>query len=375
MNIVIYFLWVLFLACTPLYLLPSGGPQLAHIPLLLIFLYFIFRHRASIFRNSPVKAFSVFVLYATSVNLCFCFFSDFRELGFLLSSLYLIFNVMTLAVSYAIISSEKGLSLLYYALTFIAFAQICAFPVLGMNYGGVRYMAFFNDPNQLASWSLFASVIFAAMKQREKISVVKFLVGGGACATLVLLSVSRGGVIALACIWCIVFWKSSLRVKLLLGLACVISLCVLFPYIEEMPFFSRVQSLSETDIGQDRHWNRIWEFPLYNILGAGEGDNFRFDLTGLEIHSTLLTVLFCYGLPGILLYLRFIKTCIFKTFSNQLVLLFLPLLPSFISVNMIRMTSLYVMFGCLSALLIRRETRITRERGVADTPPPSLKMR
>lgn len=351
MNALYLSLWVFFLVTTPLYLLPSGGPQLAHIPLALIFSILFFKSGVSVLRNTPTRIFGGFAFYALCVNLCYWFFSDLQDYIFLLSSLYLLFNVMTLAVTYVMATRKNGFALIYYSLTFIAVVQVCAFFVLGMNFGGARYLAFFNDPNQLSSWALFSTVVFAAMKQSGKISVVKFLVGGIACAALVLLSVSRGGTIALACIWIIVFWKSPMWVKLILGCVFLISATVLLPYVEEMPFFSRIQTLSEISIGEDRHWSRVWEFPLYNILGSGAGGYERFDITGMEIHSTLLTVLFSYGIPGVLFYLSFIKVCVFKTLKNNFVLIFLPLLPTFVSVNMVRMTSLYVMFGVLFALM------------------------
>lgn len=351
MKVLYFSLWALFLVTTPLYLLPSGGPQLAHIPLALIFSVLFFKSGAAAFGNTPTKIFGGFAFYALCVNLCYWFFSDLQDYVFLLSSLYLLFNVMTFVVTYTMAKRENGFSLIYYSLTVVAVVQVCAFFVLGMNFGGVRYLAFFNDPNQLSSWALFSTVVFAAMKQSGKISVVKFLVGGIACAALVLLSVSRGGTIALACIWIVVFWKSPIWVKLILGCVFLISATVLLPYVEEMPFFSRIQTLSEISIGEDRHWSRVWEFPLYNILGAGAGGYGRFDFTGMEIHSTLLTILFSYGIPGILLYFAFIKTCVFKTLKNNFILIFLPLLPTFVSVNMVRMTSLYVMFGVLFALM------------------------
>lgn len=360
MKVLYFSLWALFLVTTPLYLLPSGGPQLAHIPLALIFSVLFFKSSAAVFGNTPTKIFGGFAFYALCVNLCYWFFSNLQDYIFLLSSLYLLFNVVTFVVTYAMAKRENGFSLIYYSLTVVAVVQVCAFFVLGMNFGGVRYLAFFNDPNQLSSWALFSTVVFAAMKQSGKISVVKFLVGGIACAALVLLSVSRGGTIALACIWIVVFWKSPIWVKLILGCIFLISATVFLPYVEEMPFFSRIQTLSEISIGEDRHWSRVWEFPLYNILGAGAGGYGRFDFTGMEIHSTLLTVLFSYGIPGILLYFTFIKACVFKTLKNNFILIFLPLLPTFVSVNMVRMTSLYVMFGVLFTLM---ETKSEKERG------------
>jgi hypothetical protein len=62
-------------------------------------------------------------------------------------------------------------------------------------------------------------------------------------------------------------------------------------------------------IGQERDdslagrgYDRIWRFPEYLFFGGGEGEYARFHgLYDVEIHSTIASVVFSYGIPGILL--------------------------------------------------------------------------
>ena len=54
----------------------------------------------------------------------------------------------------------------------------------------------------------------------------------------------------------------------------------------------------------ERGYSRILEFPEYILLGAGEGARYRFgDRHSHELHSTFGTLLFSYGVPGLLLFL------------------------------------------------------------------------
>jgi hypothetical protein len=48
-----------------------------------------------------------------------------------------------------------------------------------------------------------------------------------------------------------------------------------------------------------RGYDRFWRFPEYLIFGAGEGDFQRFaGMYDVEIHSTLGSLVFSYGIVG-----------------------------------------------------------------------------
>ena len=345
-------LWFLFLALTPLYLLPSGGFQIAHIPLVLIGALCIFRRDRQIFSPIPIKAYLQFTLYACLVNVCFFILSDWREWGFIFSSLILGFNAITLSLAYSVCSSRKGVYYTSVAIILIGIVQCLAYLQLGGNYGGGRYMAFFNDPNQLSSWALFSLTIVALFYIHGFIGQKILLLMVGISSTLLILTASKSGIISLGILLLIVFWKSKFWVKLLCVCGCILGISFLAPAILELEIYNRMSSFSFDSIDQDRHWYYLWEFPVYNILGAGAGSYDRFDpISPLEVHSTLLTVVFCYGIPGTFLFLLFLKKCFYRTPTCHHLFFALPILANFLSLNMIRMTSLYVLLGVSARLL------------------------
>lgn len=348
--IFMYALWFLFLICTPVYLFSSGGFQMAHVPLLILTLAIIFRNRLFFFNNVPTKAFLGFTSYAVLINFLFFLNSGTEDTSFLIHCLYLLFNIMTLGVSFRMGSTPKGMNVTYWALLFIGVVQVGAFAVIGMNYGSVRYMAFFNNPNQLAAWGCMALVLVACMKKVAVVSVLKFLMMAGVCILLVLLTGSRAGTLTIACVLLIVFWRVPLWIKISIGLFAVLAFSWVIPFIEDTTFFSRTTALSEENVGDDRLWSRVWEYPLYNFLGAGEGGLDRFDVPN-EIHSTFLAVLFCYGIPGLLLFFRFLKICTYRSLSNNFLLHVSPIFIIAMGHHMIRMTTFYVMLGTVAALL------------------------
>jgi len=61
-----------------------------------------------------------------------------------------------------------------------------------------------------------------------------------------------------------------------------------------------------------RGYDRITNHPGYLILGAGEGAYGRFDtyIENHEIHSSIGTIVFCYGIPGTVLFFLFLFSLI-----------------------------------------------------------------
>ncbi len=65
---------------------------------------------------------------------------------------------------------------------------------------------------------------------------------------------------------------------------------------------------------QYRGYDRISNHPEYLVFGAGEGGYNRFDtfIENHEIHSSFGTIVFCYGIPGTVLFLLFIYSLLKK---------------------------------------------------------------
>lgn len=364
------FLWFLFLLLTPLYLFQSGGFQVAHIPLILLGSLCLFRQNVQAFSSAPVKAYLQFALYACLVNFCFFILSDWRELGFVFASLIIVFNIITFTLAYTISLSRKGVRYTFWAMFFAGVAQCFAWLWLGSNYGG-RYMAFFNDPNQLSSWAIFSLSTITLFYIYKFISQKMLLLMVCVSGVLLVLSASKSGIISLGILLLIVFWKSKFWVKLICLSICFFGFTATIPSILELEITSRMSSFSFETIDQDRHWYYVWEFPMYNLLGAGAGNYERFDpISPLEIHSTFLTVVFCYGIPGTILFLLFLKRCFYRTFVCHHLFFALPILANFLSLNMIRMTTLYVFLGVSASLLDLKTTqkRVAPQRQINSKP-------
>ena len=81
-----------------------------------------------------------------------------------------------------------------------------------------------------------------------------------------------------------------------------------------------VRAQNEADRPEDiteweyRGYDRITNHPHYLILGAGEGGFNRFDtyIDGHEMHSSFGTIVFCYGIPGTVMFILFVLAIIRK---------------------------------------------------------------
>ncbi|MDM7324596.1 MAG: O-antigen ligase family protein [Thermus sp.] len=202
---------------------------------------------------------------------------------------------------------------------------------LGRFFGESRFMGTFNDPNQMAHWILWAVIIvltadYAYRGRLSWVSWLALLFG----VLLLLASASRSGLLGfLAIVAGVVLflvgggvrlrWSllqeaailfamiAALTGGLLLGAASEKVQAVRERVVEQVEFYVvRIyEGLSNFDkSSEERGYDRLWKFPEYLVLGAGEGANERWaeKTTFLgEIHSSLAGVLFYYGIPGMLL--------------------------------------------------------------------------
>jgi hypothetical protein len=102
---------------------------------------------------------------------------------------------------------------------------------------------------------------------------------------------------------------------------------------------------------------RLVENPRYLVLGAGEGANEpRFGVRA-EVHSTVGTLLFSYGIPGTLLFAWFFRNLIRADVKTSLLLL-LPLFVYGIAHNGLRFSPFWI---CLCTTYYIFGTRLPPE--------------
>jgi hypothetical protein len=173
--------------------------------------------------------------------------------------------------------------------------------------GDSRGMLFFNSPNQLGYYAVLCStiVVFGA----KRVPVSRWIVAGVFFSSgyLAVISMSRAAIIAVGVLAVLTLLSRPSAMLLAFGL--FMAAFQLFDPAGEVLEHSvvRLQSISETDPG--RGYDRIWQHPEYWLMGAGEGALDRFpdtQLEGHELHSSLGTLFFSYGVIGTLLFAGFL---------------------------------------------------------------------
>jgi hypothetical protein len=172
----------------------------------------------------------------------------------------------------------------------------------------LRQTASFNNPNQLGYWSILCLCIFLVIASRARI---KWYLQATIITCLfytVAISLSKAAMISAA----LMFMLHYLKSPKLIVLALLFTL-VGYLVVENSAIMERVTGRLE-NIGQQqddslysRGYLRIVEYPGHAILGAAEGAHYRFDNTTyseerFEIHSTFGTILFSYGIPGLVAF-------------------------------------------------------------------------
>ncbi|WP_126212753.1 O-antigen ligase family protein [Thermus scotoductus] len=334
--------FLLGFSLAPFYFWQSGLPQPAHALLLTAtFLAFIVRRKWA-WCGVVQTPLLLFVVYSTLINVIV--WVRYGDLDSLLSSFYYAYNFLVFwGLQQLIYSSDPRRIFSYLGL--VSVALLCTEILLyllgkGRFFGESRFVGTFNDPNQLAHWILWSVIIVMVMDYtlRRKLGWLSWsalLLG----FIILLASASRSGLLGFAAILlAVAFYVTRGRVRLnktvaerwliafvaMLLVSGAVTLVALLSTTEEGTgtlgdrlteqarfYVNRIQEgifTGEANL-EERGYDRLWKFPEYLLLGAGEGANDRWaDRTSFlgEIHSTLAGVAFYYGIPGTALLLFFI---------------------------------------------------------------------
>lgn len=350
-------LWIMLLGIvmSPVYLNRSGLPQVADF----IFVVFTGLHLMSLMRPGSSDVAGVlpiqWLLLVIWVNLVQIAWSMvIQSYDVLIYGLYYIFNY--LVVLSIIMFLHRNIQCLKYFERSVAVALIVSFcGVVFETGGGGRSTGFFNNPNQLAYFSLCALSIVQIMNKGlfslRVINVAALLAG-----VLSILSASSLGAMAGLCILVIAHFMASNRVVLLLRMG--VAVCVLLgglfflniPMVDvavqnvESRFLKADEKVSS--LSEERNYDRILQYPGYNLLGAGEGDLSRYGAGALEIHSSFGTLLFCYGIVGLLLFLVVVRKSLHNAPVPVVVVTMAPLVYSLTHMGL-RTTFFWLMIGLL----------------------------
>ena len=245
-----------------------------------------------------------------------------KGLPWFVFSAFYIYNLLIMGFALGLYK-QYGKGFLYttvYACIISVILQIVLAQVLGIQ-SNIREALFFTNPNQLGYYSLCGLDIILVLESRIKIPknyiYLSFLLFG----YLALISVSKaalGAMIILFAAYILANKIISSRNILVLIVVGGLGFIVLTQTEIGDNFFNslNVREVNEGDRPEEnsewqyRGYDRITNHPGYLILGAGEGGYNRFDtfIEGHEIHSSIGTIIFCYGIPGTILFIIFIMS-------------------------------------------------------------------
>ena len=364
----------LYVVLKPYYLLPSGLPQLADMLLALALPFALLL---------PVPLQSDDVRRVQSFMILFCCYAALVSLGWTfvlmdprvaLFAAHYSFNLCLLVVFLRIgqLYPEATFRIVAYAIALSAIVQAATL-AFAYDAARLRQIASFNNPNQLGYWSLLSLCIFWSLAGKAKVT---WYVQAPTAACLIYTaatSLSKASMISVALLCVLHLFRTP---KLIfIGLVALAAGYVVFENSTLVDRVSgRLQNIGEQqdDSLRSRGYVRIVSYPEYVVVGAGEGALYRFgeadDSDQLhEIHSTLGTILFSYGLIGLAAFV----SAIWRLYRLSSAGRFLYLLPPFLygfTHQGLRFSFLWLLFAVITVLGatdLRRKIPTSDPRAVA----------
>lgn len=344
------YLFLIYILLKPFYIFASGSFQPSDAVFVLAFFVFLYYNGSvNLIRCSFDYILCLFVLAVFVINIiCFLIY---RKTEFIYSSLYYLFNLMLVLVARFLLLSKEFIKKLFWVCRICLYLQVLIFFLgLGDYYvdeNGVtgRYLGTFNDPNQLAFYT-FALLMILFMIEKIYDVKCRTIILDYAAFFFILYHTASSGMLLAFVVFAVsyfvvllvspTFERDSDRKKQLfyslITLSILIVIFIIFndkiiTFFQKSELFSRLLekenlSTSITDSGytersiwQDRNIDKLYIYPHYNIFGAGQGYFARFyraNSSG-EIHSTLLSILFCYGIIPTSLFLLWVWKNIRRT--------------------------------------------------------------
>ena len=359
----VYFMgvWLFYALFSSVYIFPKGLPQPADIILITAvvpsLLLFALNNKGNIDVLYIIGG--VFALLTFAINwVNFAFNPDDRLIK---STMYYPYNFAVFCfVVYLLRMRPKPVCrLTYYCLAIAVFVQL-AWVVFFPDPGVSRMTGGFKNPNQLAYWSLLTAGMIFFIKRNEKLNL--FDIGLMCILTYIeFVTLSKAGIISFLVLFTYMLFTPQITRTARALIFCLLLVISSYSIINPALVINTVQKIKTIErVWQDiaaigtekkedpegRGYNRLWLFPHYNVIGAGEGAFWRFmtQHSSREIHSGLATMLFAYGILGFALF-GFFLTLIFWPQPFYVWLLFGFILMFSVTHQAFRFTHFWVLLG------------------------------
>ena len=313
---------------SPLYVFSSGLPQPSDYVVAFLFFPWVLQSLSKLPRQikSKLKPYLFFVGWTFCVNLVYANFLDapnmLRYPVFYTFSLLFCLGISILSSFYTPIAFFQ---LIQRLLVLASLTALILF-ISTWNIGVFRHTGSFNNPNQAAYFGILVMCLAIISAWAINQWGILFITTVLSSSLLVVLTYSGSALfsqlVALTSLPILILSSKNVRsrVKYFLGATIlVVYLSIPTVLLLDSPRVNAVLNNWERrsarledkaeNVVEQRGYNRILHFPEYIFLGAGEGEARRFTVEvggPSELHSTLGTFLFSYGLVGIGLFFRFV---------------------------------------------------------------------
>lgn len=309
-------LFLVGVALGPVYFLPSGLPQVGDWILAVWALLTLVTRIPVAFRTlkcAPTQLAVVLVAYITVVSVAWAV--NLNEINVAFQALFYIFNLLVVwALVASVWSAEEHWRTVLRNALVLATAVLLVMFLLRFDPGRIRQTAGFNNPNQLGYYALLLFCTAFVVFGRRGWNSGRFWFVIGVAGLMIPFSASlaaaAGFAVAVLGALLIMGWRHVVRflpmaflVALVLGGA-LVSTGLHNQLISQVQARIAVADRKVDNLIDDRGYSRIVEYPEYVLFGAGEGARYRFGPQhSHELHSTLGTLLFSYGIPGLATFL------------------------------------------------------------------------
>lgn len=366
----------------PFYITPSGLPQISDVIMVVLILTLLYKDQL-FFRQDQFIILLGFMLgtYILVINGLWSIYYNSHYFNALRTSSWYFYNLLVLFVVislYRIQGSQKVFHLMYKALFWSLTIQLLFMPFSYEN--NVREQLFFNNPNQLAYFSLLSIALVLFLKSRITIDRKAFIYLITISMTLVIISLSKAAIITAILMIVIYMFNIKKIFKLryiLLLFTIIISLTAFIKnfnvsYISDsneflFNLYTRFDTMFEQDDSslEGRAYDKILLFKERMVFGAGEAFNDRLRYrASMEIHSTLINFLFSYGLVGFIILLALLGMLFNFGYKLDKVI-YIALLGVFIyglTHNGIRNPLLWILFGLIYISITNEKKTISHSK-------------
>ncbi|HEY5933630.1 MAG TPA: hypothetical protein VIU61_03315 [Kofleriaceae bacterium] len=348
-------MWTIYLVSQPFYVFKSGLPQPGDVLILLLAPMVLYHWNGKLSKNAAMS-FKPLLLF--TIWVCIVDYGWVLILGkwgvygmadsMLLLPVYQIYNTVIFLVALALYQ-RFGVDFLrltmWVVFGIVLFLVGSSFFLRSTSYRGTL---FFANPNQLGYYALLSACIIGLLGRKVGLGAIGGAIGLSCCAYLALISASRSALLGIAILILFMVF-SNLRIILLASAAAVLLLMVGGPIADGMKASQERMMMNRTphlSFFEERGYDRIANHKEYLLLGAGEGYTSRFKETTIigasEIHSSAGTLLFCYGIVGVILFGRFLWRILRGAPFMMCMMLVPPLLYTFAHQGL-RFTLLWVL--------------------------------